>query len=397
MFTFFQSSTAPATRTTPDCATCRAYESCKFPKQTATPTQKRTVVVVDEVTEDVKHGIQVPVKYQRLFQRVAFSYARDAVVPATACAGAGDKDWQHCQPLLIDFIKKQNPEKIVIAGYKALQSVIKWLWGEPAGENTRWYGQVIPSRELNAWVHIPEWLNQYSNRTVSDIWAFRWAKAARDCTGRPYTEVPDYEKMYTVVYDPRELPRYEQEILGSRMTAFDIETTGRKPEGECHSIYSAAIAYLRQDGSTHCVSFLVTDETQDFLIRYLQSPIRKIGANNKFEIRWCRVKLGTDIRNFCWDTVVSAHIEDARKGVPGVKFQSFVRLGLKHYAHGMDQYFEGDTNTTTNSIYSADTSMVLRYNAMDSLAELDLGILQMREAGILQNLTTNNLPRSRDA
>ncbi len=392
MFTFFQSSAPPAIRTTPDCQTCRAYESCKYPKQSATTDNRRTVVVVDAVSEDVQHGIQVPTKYHRLLQRVGFSYARDAVVPATACHGAGDEDWKHCQPLLIDTIKKQNPEKIVIAGYKALQSVIGWLWGEPAGEHTRWYGQAIPSRELNAWVFPVDWHNPLSNRTVSDIWAFRWAKAARDCPGRPYTDIPDYNEQFTIVHDPQELESYEEEILNSRMTAFDIETTGRKPEGDCHSIYSAAIAYLRQDGSSHCVSFLVTSETEDFLKRYLQSPVRKIGANNKFEIRWCRVILNTDIRNFCWDTVISAHIEDARKGIVSVKFQAFAKLGIRYYAHAMEQYFDGDTNTDTNSIYSADQGTVLRYNAMDSLTELDLGILQMQNAGILKNLTTRNLP-----
>jgi hypothetical protein len=39
--------------------------------------------------------------------------------------------------------------------------------------------------------------------------------------------------------------------------------------------------------------------------------------------------------------------------------------------------------------------MVLRYNAIDSLAELDLGILQMREAGFTE-IRTNNLPKDRE-
>ncbi len=391
MFTFFSQSVKPSIRISPDCQTCRAFEQCSHAKQSATDTPRKTVIIVDGIPEDLPNGARVPKRYKRLLERSGVRYAPDAVLPASACPGANKEAWRHCQPLLIESIKKKNPEKIIVAGYQALQSVIGWLWGEPAGENTRWYGQAIPSRETNSWIFPIDWINPFSNKTVSDMWAFRWAVAARNSTGRPYSVVPDYEKMFTVVYDHRQLISYENEILNARWTAFDIETTGRKPEGDCHTIYSAAIAYLREDGSTHCVSFLVTNETESFLKRYLQSPVRKIGANNKFEIRWCRVKLGTEIRNFVWDTVVSAHIDDARKGVAGVKFQAFAKLGLRHYAHGIEPYFEGDTNSTTNSIYSADSGMVLRYNAIDSLAELDLGILQMREAGFTE-IRTNNLP-----
>ncbi len=392
MFTFFSATVKPSLRLLPDCSTCRAYEACQHAKQAASPITRNTVIIVDGIPEDVPNGARVPKRYKMLLKRAGVSYWPDAVLPASACPGA-DKaaSWAHCQPLLIESIKKKNPEKIIIAGYQALQSVIGHLWGEPAGENTRWYGQAIPSREFNAWIFPIDWINPFSNKTVADLWSYRWAVAARNSTGRPYSVSPDYEKMFTVVYDHRELERFWVNIQSAKWTAFDIETTGRKPEGDCHSIYSAAIAYLREDGSTHCVSFLVTDETEGFLKRYLQSPVRKIGANNKFEIRWCRVKLGTEIRNFVWDTVVSAHIDDARKGVAGVKFQAFAKLGLRHYAHGIEPYFEGDTNSTTNSIYSADSGMVLRYNAIDSLAELDLGILQMREAGFTE-IRTNNLP-----
>lgn len=398
MFTFFQQTATRSLPVLPACGACGQAEKCKFPKLRTKAESATTVIVIDGIPEDKPTALRRLTGQAKTFlYRVGWNPDTYSIIPATACYGANAEAWKHCQPLVVSEIRRLNPEKVVVIGYEALQSVIGHLWREPAAENKRWYGQVIPSRELNAWVFPVDRKRYKANPQVSDMWVSRWLKQAKAMTGRPYTDVPDYEKQYEIVRDTEKLREKLLEAGEAELSAFDFETTGLKPEMRGHEIVSCSVAWLR-DGTPFCVAFMVdSDEVLDILREYLLSDSRKIAANAKFELRWTARKLGVRVKNMFWDTVVAAHIEDPQKGAAGTKFQAFASLGVPFYAGDAERYFESDDQENgangVNNIHMADSHSLLRYNAIDSLVELDLGILQIRRAG-LADVWSSNLPES---
>ena len=83
------------------------------------------------------------------------------------------------------------------------------------------------------------------------------------------------------------------------------------------------------------------------------------------------------------DTVIAAHVFDNRRGISGLKFQSYVNFGLPDYSKGMDKYLQGDPKDANsfNHIYSAPKRVLLKYNAIDSLMTFWLAMKQRLEMG----------------
>jgi len=380
----------------PDCQTCGALQKCKAPSQSwdHVKNPRKTVIVVDRPDSDVAKSLEFGEfkTLRALLDRVGGpSFAQFAIVPASACTEAGEGSWRHCLPLLSRQIKAINPEKIIVFGNEAMQSISKWLWGEDAGLYDRWYGHQIPCRELNAWICPVGYSRKLMNAEVSQLWAYRHMRSALRLSGRPYTKPPQYAKQYTLSYDLNKTRIMLDMAKQSSITAFDYETTGLKPEAFGHKIISCAVAWLQEDNTPHCVSFMVTPDSTPYLVDYLKSPVPKIAANLKFEERWSRQLLGTPVRSWCLDTVITAHMEDPGKTVAGLKFQAFARLGVPYYAGDVEPFFGSDGSNQLNQIHRVPTHKLLEYNALDSLSELDLGILQMTENGLSKKFYSTNL------
>jgi hypothetical protein len=381
----------------PNCTECGLLSKCKNSKQQwGHPLGKKGVIVVnapDFAASDLMYHNNPTLA--RLLSRVGENIRDWAIVPAAACPSAEATSWKHCQPLMMSTIKRLNPEKVLVFGKKSLQSLITRLWGHPSELTDRFIGAQIPSRELNAWVCPLGWIGQDSNTnpTVSDIWAYRHTKAAVKLQGRPYDTPPDYDSQVVICYDEDAIRAYLLRAAQSVLAAFDYETTGLKPEHPDQDIVTASFAWL-ENGQTFCVAFPMTQTIREAWVKFLQSPVPKVAANMKFEQRWSKQKLGTDINNLRWDTMINGHILNPTPGVAGLKFQAFVEMGLPFYAGEVEKFFDSEQKggNAINNIHLANRHELLRYNGIDSIAELDLAILQRWKLGA-STLWSPNLPK----
>jgi hypothetical protein len=69
----------------------------------------------------------------------------------------------------------------------------------------------------------------------------------------------------------------------------------------------------------------------------------------------------------------AAHVVDNRRGVTGLKFQTFVMEGILNWGDDMKPYLEardGDNGNSRNRIKEANLHQLLVYGAKDSLHQL---------------------------
>ncbi len=371
----------------PNCNACGAAAKCRSPKLTWPGKQADIVFVVDGVEQDSPSGLQDS-PYNRLdglCKRVGIEMRDYALVPASACFGASEEAWRHCQPLMASELSRLRPRVIIPFGSKATQSVVGRFWQRPAELFDRWYGYQIPCQQLNAWIcPVGSVAPQKGQMDISQMWAYRWLRDAVRLTGRPWDHgVPDIKDCVTVLTDPAKI----QEFLGFAknlpITSLDWETLGLKPENSSMRIWSAAIAY-RDEDEIVSVAFPVFEDCHDALRAYLTGPGRIIAHNMKFEARWAKQKLGVFPANLYWDSMQAAHIENPMSGVTGLKFQAFARLGVPYFADEVEGYFNQTDSNTPNNIAASPLVPLLTYNGIDSAVELILASIQMKQADLIR-------------
>lgn len=370
----------------PNCALCGSAANCRTPKQT-TPREKADIVFVignpsDDSPDALTRGSYKAL--QGLCERVGLSLATYTLIPAEACFGASEGAWKHCQPLVASELARLNPKVVIPFGAKAAQSVIGRYWQRPAELYDRWFGYQIPCQQLNAWIcPIGTVAPQKAQTEISQMWAYRWLRDAIRITKRPWENgVPDITKTVLLLTDPKKIQAFLKDAVKIGITACDYETTGLKPEWENHKLWSMSIAFVR-DGKLMSVAFPVYKENHDAIRFYLTGPGKKIAANMKFEERWSYAKLGVRVNNWYWDTMQAAHIENPSRGVTGLKFQAFARLGVPFFADEVEKYFESEDNRKVNNIAAAPMTALLTYNAIDSAVEFLLASVQMKDAGLI--------------
>lgn len=345
-----------------------------------------------DAPEDRGDGLLYHTKLDSVLTKLGVSIYSCILVPASACPGDNPESWRHCQPLLIENLKRINPETIILFGREANASMIDYLWQHPAEMLDRWYGRRIPSRELNAWVYPIGKAGVKKNPTVSQLQQFRWLRYALRSSGRPYETVPNYAAMVETPESTDAIIALLQRANRSVFSAFDYETNHLKCTKHGAKIYSASVAWL-EDGMPKCVSFMMANRFAPAWRDYLMSASYKIAANLKFEDRWSRHFYDVEVNRWVWDTMISAHIADPQMGVAGLKFQAFTELGQPFYAKEVETLFETETAEGFNSIHRANPSDLLQYNGIDALAELDLGLQQMYCAGKQTKFWSTTLPK----
>jgi hypothetical protein len=398
MFTFFTQQQAKPTALTPDCRSCGLALKCENSVLKAIKRPSKTVIVVNGPNEDSPNGLKVQKRLSAALEKVGLSLHDYSIVPAMACPSknldAKTQYWKYCQPLMIQQIKALNPEKIIVYGKYAIASVIDWLWRAPAELPDRWIGRKIPCRELNAWILPIGNKGMVVNPAVSQTWLYRFISEANAIEGRPYAHIPDYRKMLRILNDAESVKQALGAASRSKISAFDYETNCLRPEKPRAKIFTASVAWLEGD-EPKCVAFPMKADFVEDWKAYLLSDSTKIAANMKFEHRWSKKHFDVDVKRLMWDTNLVGHMYDPQPGVTSLKFQAFRDLGLPFYAGEVEKYFTTEDSAGYNSIHLANSRSLLEYNAIDSLAELDLGILQMYQSPIDSNLWTSALPKQR--
>ncbi len=293
---------------------------------------------------------------------------------------------QNCIASITKIIKQLEPNVIILLGPIPTKTLIKAYWKEQSGPFNRWSGFQIASQKPNTWIcptFHPSYVLQKNNPLVNLFFSKHINKAVEKSNAKPWKKVKDFQKEICVEINPNKAAKKIRKMLGnSKMAAFDYETNRIKPDHAKAEIVSCSICF---DGE-YTIAYPWHGESIKATVEFFKSPIKKIAANMKFEDRWTKAILGIRIKRLVWDTMIAQHLIDNRKGVTGLKFQSFLYLGMTNYDNHIKPFFDSDKNGF-NRIHEIDLRELLLYNGLDSLLTYRIAQIQMK--GIKD--TTNEL------
>lgn len=379
----------------PKCGECGLYQKCKSPKMPPSGKGRKKILILGEApgaTED-QQGIQFVGDSGQLLERtlrkVGIDMRRDCYITNIAiCRPPNNKLDErvinYCRPNLIQTIKELQPEIIIPLGASAVKSLIGWLWKEDVKGIGRWVGWQIPSQQLNAWI-TPTWHPSFLLRSeetkggteVLELLFERHLQAAVALEGRPWKVVPDYASKVKILMDVDEAAVKIREFLKAKVIAFDYETTSLKPDGSHAEIVCCSIS----DGKT-TIAYPWHGKTERATKELLLSDVGKVASNMKFEHRFSLAKLGVEVRNWKWDTMIAAHVIDNRKAITSIKFQSFVLLGMPSYDNDVKPYLKSKGSNLPNKVRQASLPKLLLYCGLDSLLEIKVAKIQAKLMGV---------------
>ncbi|MEA1876062.1 MAG: DNA polymerase [Bacteroidota bacterium] len=182
-------------------------------------------------------------------------------------------------------------------------------------------------------------------------------------------------------------------------TAFDYETSSKKPQDPKSRIWSMSICFngksysfpvhypavqgvYPKDASETMWGTKFLPLVIDKIKRYLQDPkLKKAAHNESFERTWSHFIFQSPVRSLVWCTMNSTHILDARKGFCGLKLQAFVRWGVSGYDDEMKFFMKSHVDKGANSInqlHKASLDKLLLYGGIDSFLTEKLAREQLK-------------------
>jgi uracil-DNA glycosylase family 4 len=294
---------------------------------------------------------------------------------------------EYCRPNLFNTIEKYKPNTVILLGGIAVSSLIGSIWDMEAGEGvSRWVGWQIPLKEPEVWA-CPTWhpaylLREEKNKVLRMCFKDH-LKRAFDLKGKAWGgKPPNFKSKVNVVINPEEAAKNIYELIDCqpKLAALDYETTTLKPDGKNAQIVCCSLS----DGNT-TLTYPWYGPTVKATKEFIRcKEIGKIASNMKFEERWTRKEFGHGVRNWKWDTMLAAHTLDNRSGISGLKFQSLVLLGQEAYNDHISPYLKSVKTgcNEPNRIRELAMRDLLLYCGLDSLLEVEVAKIQMRNIGV---------------
>ncbi len=281
---------------------------------------------------------------------------------------------KQCSTHITSLIKEKKPKLILLVGTIAVQAVIGDRWKKDLGTITKWRGWQIPDQELNCWIcpvmNPREIIRNKSSQEYLTILHDDLRKAIALLS--PQQEFPKPKcNIVTIEDDAEKQIQFLKWLYNKgKEFSFDYETTGLKPHADGHEIAILSICNSLND------SYVMIPQYKDkhvlkWLKRVFRSKIPKIAQNMKFEHNWTYNILGIEVNNWVWDTMLVSHLLDNRDGVTGLKFQTYVQLGIVDYSSHISKYLQATGSNDFNTIKKAMTDPVIKrdlmhYCALDS-------------------------------
>lgn len=375
------------------CGACGLYKSCKTPKFPVSGAGRKRILIVGEAPtrdEDQAGELllgQAAKELEQALKACKISLRNDCwYTNAAIChpkkSFPSDEQVDHCRPNLIKAIADLEPLAIILLGPAAVRSLLSHTWKGDIGAITRWVGWKIPSREPNAWIcptfSIPSIIK--AKDPVLFLMFKNHLQGAVDqaASGRPWDTIPDYKSKVEIIKSPEKAAAIIDKMTErGGLCAWDYETDRLKPDHPDASIVTASICWRGK----RTIAFPWHGPVVKAMKRFLKSDVPKIAANMKFEHRWTKARLGVEVNNWVWDTVLSAHHLDNRQSITSIKFQAYVRLGWPLYDSHIEKFLDADRGNQPNKIRKLAIDSLLLYNGLDSLLEYEVAIDQMEEAG----------------
>jgi len=374
------------------CVSCGLYKYCSSPKMPPTGKFKKKILIVGSSPAQIDdvHGQHFVGKdgrsLKKILERNNISLEEDCLsVNAVRCFTKNDIskiNLEACRSKTIQVIEQHKPHIIILVGNLAIQSVIAYRWKKNFDKIDKWRGHIIPDQDFMAWVcpvYDPAtfYKNEIEATTIleNDIAAI----ASKLHKKVPVCKEPDIEQI-------TDLSPLNNIKTGE--VAFDYETTGLKPHAKGHRIICASVA----DTPDHVYTFLMPashKKRKPFVDLLQRRAVYKMAHNMKFEDNWTNVKLGISIDGWMFDSQIAAHQIDNRAGITGLKFQTYVRLGVVDYDSDVSPFLKSVDGTSNgfNRIIEfmnknkENEEKVLKYCAYDSVYEYRIAMMQKKEMG----------------
>jgi DNA polymerase len=386
----------------PRCGRCKLYETCKSPKMPPTGRGEQKVLYVGEAPgrkEDLRNEQFVGESgsiLRRLLRKNGADLDAGIKTNSLICRPPDNekptkKQITACRPNLQQTIQQFQPHVIIPMGEMALKALISHKFQKDIGGIGRWRGSMIPDREYKCWI-CPTFHPSYVSRDETPESAEPIFKEdLRHALRLLDVPLPDYvyedeEDKIEIIKHPKEITQWLKKLVHMedvRLTAYDYESTGLKPQHPDQRIRTCSISC----GPNHAVAFPIV-QSKDFeqaFVRYLSSfEIKKIAANMKFERDWSQVKFGAMVNGLFLDTMLASHVLDNRPKINGLEFIAYAYFGVEPYDSEVRKYLktDNDRGNELNRIFEADLRSLLIYNGMDSMLEFRAALVQMERLGI---------------
>lgn len=384
----------------PQCGACGLFKNgCRSPKMAVSGKGQRGILLIGDFPseEDDLHGSHFHNSVGAYLKKVLAKFGIDiksdcyrtnALICFPRKSPIGPEEFNYCRPNLIKTINELQPKLIIPLGGRAVQSLCHYTWkSEDVGEISRWAGFQIPHCKLNAWicpVFDPRIVYGINNPVTTRLFENHIQQAVR-LKNRPWKDPPNYGSKIKVILNPdeaaSELRRIAKKTEGE--VAFDYETTTLKPDNPSSRIVSCAVCYNGNPALAYPWCGSAIEETKKIL---LNTGLAKIASNLKFEERWTKAKLGINVRNWGWDTMLAAHTiynSSGRRPITSIKFQAHVLLGIPEWDSETTPYLKSSGGgNAQNRIKEVDLTTLLTYNAYDALYEFYTAKIQQKIIGV---------------
>lgn len=289
-----------------------------------------------------------------------------------------------CRRKVLRVIKQNKPKMIFLIGSAAVHSVIGKSWKKGLGGIDRWRGFTIPDREHLSWIcpiFSPKYVERKEDRNGRNLAEIIWLndiKYALKKLKRPIV-FTDEKKYIIHVTSDKQFKKVVKKLIASKYMCFDYEGTGLKPHQKGHKITTVSAAVSTKE----CYSWNNTPVRAQLFKKVLESKVKKIAHNISFEKIWSLVLLKAIVKNWYWDTMINAHLIDNRKGIVGLKFQTYVNFGVSDYDSLINPYLSSADEQGANSFNQIERFIkiygnkpVREYCGLDSLYDFGLFLLQ---------------------
>lgn len=376
-----------------DCLTCGLFDGPANPKIQPHGEGKKKIMIIGEAPGRVEDRNGLPWQgktgrhLQHTLRRLGINLFEDCVcVNAVNCRPPNNRapkpvEIDCCREVIVGkALEQYKPRVIILLGTVAVQSFLSPRWKTDLGGIAKWRGWRIPDRDFKAWVvptFHPSYVVRMDSREVQTIWEQDLSLAV-EAAGMHFPKFPTPDISF--IDDLSVLTEHKVSEI-----SFDYETTGLKSNMRGQRIVCASVAV--DERRTYAFMMPNTKvERQPFVDLLTNTTIGKMAHNMKFEQKWTKDRLRTDIENWQWDSMIAAHILDNRSGVTGLKFQTYVRFGVVDYASEITPYLRGKDGTGFNKVMelvetTEGREKLLQYCALDSHYEYLLAQLQMKELG----------------
>ena len=371
------------------CASCGLYKTSISPRMKPYGEFRKGIVVMGEASGEVEDRTGKPFQgktgrlLQRTLEKLGVDLFRDCLcINACLCRPINDEgenrtplgvEIESCRSTNIRVIQEHMPKVIILLGNSAVFSLIGHRWKNSIENISTWRGWTIPDQDFKAWIcptFHPSFVERSDKGAEKKIWETDLAQALSK------VEQPLIRYKKPIIEYISDLNVLDS--ITSDLIAFDFETTGIKPYAKGHRIVCVSVA----DSEDHAYVFLLppTKKERSPLIRLLKNEsVGKMAHNMKFENTWSKIRLGVDVRNWTWDSMLAAHLLDNRSGITGLKFQTYVNFGIVDYASEVSPYLRseekhGNALNRIMSLLESQTHVksLLEYCALDSIYEYRL-------------------------